>query len=143
MTLNIARLADDAPSGRRPCRALPKAGVRVSAGPPGNAYLPDLLVTCGPVDDRLLLEAPRLVVEIRSPSTDRYDRLTRLPGSDRPGSVEEIWLVGSTQRLVQVCDRLESGWPTGLPRSGRAAFTSRVLGVAVPRDDVYALTNLA
>lgn len=143
ITANLVQLLDQAVRDKRPCRALPAAGVRIAEGPPGEVYVPDVLVTCEPIDERVLFEAPRLVVEILSPSTGRYDRLTKLPIYGRLGSVEEIWLVGSTQRLVQLYERLESGWHAGLPLIGKAAFPSRVLGVAVALDEVYALTALA
>lgn len=150
ISLNIAGIIERAMEGARPCRALVAGGLRVTDGPFANAWSPDVMMTCEPVDDRHLFEAPRLIVEVLSPTTqgfDRttqgFDRTTKLAYHGRLPSVEEIWLVGSVRRSVLVYHREQDDWRAGLPLIGQAAFASRVLDRAVTLDEIYALTPLA
>jgi Uma2 family endonuclease len=139
---NVQRLVDDAVRGRRPCRAVLGGGLRLREGPPGRVYIPDVLMTCEPVDGRHLYEAPRLVVEVLSPSTQSYDKRFKLPVYASLASIEEIWLVDPRVRLVQTWQRVEESWRGGLPIIGRGGFASRVQGADVGLDDLSALTTL-
>ena len=57
--------------------------------------------------------------------------------------MEEVWLVESNTRCVQVWQRTGgSDWSGAFPFIGRASFTSLVLGVEVRLDEIYALTDL-
>jgi Uma2 family endonuclease len=140
---NVSGLADAALRSRRPCRAVQQGGVAVAEGPPGDAFVPDVLVTCEPVDDQHLYEAPMLVVEVLSPKTRTYDKKTKVPAYAALPSVEEVWLVESEARWVQVYERIETGWHAGLPLIGQSSFRSRVLGTEIALDDIYTLTVLA
>src|SRR4051794_19839346 len=140
---NVQRLTDDAVRDRRPCRAVQGGGLLLSEGPPGRVYIPDVLMTCEPVEAKHLYEAARLVVEVLSPSTESYDKRFKLPRYADLPSIDEIWLVDSRNRCVQVWERRSAGWHSGLPLIGRATFMSHVLGVEVSLDAVYDLTSLA
>jgi Uma2 family endonuclease len=128
---------------RRPCRAVPGGGLRVEEGPPGIVYIPDLLMTCEPLDGRHVSDAAPLVVEVLSPSTKSYDKRFKLPRYSALPFIEEIWLIDSRVRLVQVWYRSGEGWQDEIPLIGRGAFTSHVLGVKVSLDDIYEFTALA
>ena len=141
--LNACSIIEEALRDRRPCRAIPQGGLRLEDGPPGKVYIPDALMTCEPTDGRHLFEAPQLVVEVFSPSTQSFDKHTKIPVYASIQSIEEIWLVASRVRLVTVWQRLEAGWHSGLPLIGQASFPSHVLGTAVRLDDLYELTALA
>jgi Uma2 family endonuclease len=140
---NAATAIDRAVADRRPCRAVTGAGVLISERPRGNVFIPDALMTCEPIDGRKLLDAPRLVVEILSPSTEGFDKTTKLAIYGRLPSLEEIWLVSSRRRAVLLYERRDATWHAGLPHIGRASFESRVLGRAVALDELYELTPLA
>lgn len=139
---NAYGIIEAALQDRRPCRAVPGGGLRIEEGPPGRVYIPDLLMTCEPLDGSHVSEAAPLVVEVLSPSTKSYDKRFKLPRYSALPSIEEIWLVDSRVRLVQVWHRLEESWRDGLPIIGRGSFTSHVLGVEVMLDAIYALTKL-
>lgn len=64
---------------------------------------PDLMVVCdqSKLDRHGIHGAPDLVVEIISPSTQRYDRLVKLDLYQRAG-VKEYWIVDPPYRSVQV-----------------------------------------
>lgn len=139
---NLLGLADAAVQARRPCRALPGVGLVLAEGPPGAVYAPDLLVTCEPIASRHWCQAPRLVAEVLPPFGEGYDKRFKLPAYAALPSVEELWLVDSRVRLVQVWQRIEGSWRDGLPIIGRGGFVSHILGVEVTLDAVYALTAL-
>jgi Uma2 family endonuclease len=140
---NIGALADRALADRHPCRSVQQGGVRLPDSVGGNVFVPDVLVTCEPVEDGPVFEAPRLVVEILSPSTRRYDERVKLPGYGGLPTIEEIWLVEAGARCVHVWRRTgAASWSGAFPFIGRASFASPVLGVRVVLDDVYALTGL-
>lgn len=140
---NLAGIMERAVSTRRPCRAVQGGGVAIAEGPPGDCYAPDLLLTCEPVRGQHLYGAPRLIVEVLSPSTRGFDKRHKVPAYAGLASVEEIWLVDSRARWVQAYARQAGGWHAGLPLIGQARFASPVLGAVVALDDVYALTTLA
>ncbi len=142
ITGNVLQLADSVLRGRRPCRAVTGGGLLLKEGPPGRVYIPDVLVTCEPIDARHLYEAPWLVVEVLSPSTQAYDKTAKLPRYAALPSVEEIWLLGSRARSLTLWERIAGDWHAALPMIGRASFVSRVLGVEVSLDSIYELTTL-
>src|SRR5205823_7235815 len=84
---------------------------RVFTGPidvdlgPKNVYQPDLVVVLNAHLDRVaekkIIGAPDLVVEVASPSTAAYDRLTKYDVYARAG-VTEYWIVKPTRRTVEV-----------------------------------------
>lgn len=71
---------------------------------PGEWYQPDLFVV--PLTDGRRprdwsdLGTPRLVIEVSSPSTARYDRVVKRPAFQDAG-VEEFWIVDLDARLVE------------------------------------------
>lgn len=143
VSLNAARLIDRAVENRRPCRAQICTGIRLHEGPPGKVFIPDVLLTCERIVRQHLSEAPRLVVEVLSHSTEGYDKELKLPAYAAVPSIEEVWLVASQARLVMVWERRPEGWHSGLPLIGRAGFRSPVLEVEVGLDALYELTELA
>src|SRR6266446_2870835 len=84
---------------------------RVFAGPVDvelgskNVFQPDVVVILNAHLDRMtqkkIIGAPDLVVEMASPSTAAYDRLTKYDVYARAG-VTEYWIVKPTTRTVEV-----------------------------------------
>ncbi|MDR2478085.1 MAG: Uma2 family endonuclease [Treponema sp.] len=70
---------------------------------------PDIVVVCdsAKLDDRGCNGPPDFVVEIVSPSTAKYDRITKFRKYQIAG-VREYWIVDSDAKTVQVCI-LENG----------------------------------
>ena len=97
-------------------RLKPPSRVVVEAGimPPDRAdtwYQPDLVVTCAPAErgSRAITD-PRLIVEVLSPSTAAPERGVKLADYRRIASVEQILLIASGDRHVEVWRRAEDGW---------------------------------
>jgi Uma2 family endonuclease len=139
----IGRVCSEALRERFPCRALQGAGLEIRRKPKAKGYIPDIVVTCEPLDEnRATVQEPRLVIEVLSPSTDRFDQTDKLEDYKGLPSVEEIWLVMSEYRLVLQAVRMPEGW--GRPEAfiGKASFHSPVLGIAVALDDIYRYTPM-
>ena len=71
---NVFSALDDALDGT-PCRAY-MADMKVQAAADEAYFYPDVLVTCDPADHRAdqFMRAPKLIVEVLSPSTEGIDR---------------------------------------------------------------------
>src|SRR6266566_8559280 len=80
------------------------APIDVDLGPK-NVFQPDVVVVLNTHLDRVaekkIVGAPDLVVEVASPSTAAYDRLTKYDIYARSG-VAEYWIVKPTSRTVEV-----------------------------------------
>jgi Uma2 family endonuclease len=95
---------------RAPCFVLVGAGV-IRPDRAGHFYVPDLLATCVPVPrGSRHVPAPRLIVEVLSPSTRRVDRDVKLDGYRAIPTVEEILLVWSEERRAQLWRRDGERW---------------------------------
>ena len=91
--------------GRTPRRAEAEAAVRISDE---TLWQADLVVTCGPISKEVV--EPQLIIEIQSPSTRRIDLGEKLDDYNQLPSVQEIWMVDSVRRRVQVWRRSGESW---------------------------------
>jgi Uma2 family endonuclease len=80
------------------------AYVRVRAD---QLYLPDVSVTCAeqPKEERNVITAPALVVEVLSHSTGNFDRMTKVADYRECPTIHTILLVWQDQRRVEVHER--------------------------------------
>jgi Uma2 family endonuclease len=97
---------------------------------PKNVYQPDLVVVLNAhlarVAAKKIVGAPDLVVEVASPSTAAYDRLTKYEEYARAG-ITEYWIVKPIAHTVEVLV-LENGKYRSLGIfSGQQTLPSRVL----------------
>lgn len=56
-----------------------------------------------------IAQAPEWLCEVASPSTERFDRVEKLPLYAREG-VGHVWLINPLQRTIEVFRREGSGW---------------------------------
>jgi Uma2 family endonuclease len=95
---------------KQPCRVISEAGIVI----PDRAdtyYVADLAVTCAPREPgRRMVVEPVLVVEVLSPSTGQVDRLRKIADYRTLPSVQEILVVFSDERRVEVQRRTQDGW---------------------------------
>ncbi len=97
---------------------------------PKNVFQPDVIVLLNAHLDRVaakrIIGAPDLVVEVASPGTAAFDRLTKYDVYAHAG-VREYWIVKSAQRNVEVLV-LENGEYRSLGIfNGQATLPSRVI----------------
>ncbi|HUY78994.1 MAG TPA: Uma2 family endonuclease [Ktedonobacterales bacterium] len=127
------------------------ARVRLSA----TRYVyPDLTISCAPQDqgETDLLTAPRVVIEVLSPSTEVYDRGDKFAYYRACATVNEYALVASDRQAVQVYRRPpelqtpaapqeELPWEVQTYAPGEMiALTS--IGVQLPFDEIYVETSI-
>lgn len=116
-----------------PCRAF-IADLMVRVEEANCGFYPDVLVTCESLsDDDLLSHMPKLVVEVLSPSTERYDKDTKFyKGYRLLPSLEECVLVDTGSRMVYVHHKIEADkWLTQIYQ-GDAAVELKSIGLTLP-----------
>lgn len=123
----------------KPCKLITAPfDVRLNADDDDDTVVqPDILVVCdkSKLSERGCKGAPDLVIEISSPSTARYDRITKL-NKYRAAGVREYWMVDVTSKSVQVCV-FESGLMQGYEDTDTAPV--RVLpGCMISLSEVFA-----
>jgi Uma2 family endonuclease len=95
---------------KQPCRVISEAGIVI----PDRAdtyYLANLAVTCAPREPgRRMVVEPVLVVEVLSPSTGQVDRWRKVADYRTLPSVQEILVVFSDERRIEVQRRTRDGW---------------------------------
>jgi Uma2 family endonuclease len=93
-----------------PCRVISEAGIVI----PDRAdtyYVADLAVTCAPREPgRRMVVDPVLVIEVLSPSTGQIDRWRKVADCRTLPSVQEIVVVFSDERRIEVQRRTPDGW---------------------------------
>ena len=95
---------------RPPCRVISEAGI-VAPDRADTFYVADLAVTCAPREPgRRMVVDPVLLVEVLSPSTGQVDRLRKIADYRTLKSVQEILVVFSDERRVEVQRRTADGW---------------------------------
>ncbi|MHB8921533.1 MAG: Uma2 family endonuclease [Halothiobacillus sp.] len=75
-------------------------------------YYPDLVLTCDPEDrDDYFTTRPCLIVEILSPSTERFDRREKLLAYITIPSLQEYILVAQDEKRVEIYRRAQDWLP--------------------------------
>lgn len=119
-----------------PCRVVNATALR-NAERAWHSYIPDVIVTCQPRQrGQKSIEAPRLIVEVLSPSTasndhgDKFDFYRAIP------TVEEILFVASTTQRIEAWRRVDGEWHAQLLGKG-AVLHLAVSDTPIPLDEVY------
>lgn len=127
ITSTIIRLLGTQLEGR-PC-AVYSSDARVRVLATNVITYPDVSVACGAVeqdvDDRCAMMNPSVVVEVTSPSSERYDRGGKLEHYKRVPSVRDIVIVSHRERAIEVHHRGDDGaWSVVHVTTGVALVTS-------------------
>ena len=124
-------------------RARPPCGMHLEAGiarPDRNdaCYVADIAVTCEPLrrEDRLIRD-PILIVEILSPSTNAFDRNTKVPDYRRIASVREILLLDSDSIFAEVLRREGDHWITEIVQGPAATLSLSSIPLTISMADLY------
>ena len=122
---------------KAPCYAGSEAGV-ARPDRDDTFYEADLVVSCTPVAPRTaVIPDPVVVIEVLSPSTVEHDRGRKAYDYRRIPSVQEIALVASEQRHVEIWRRRGAKWEVE-DLIGDAALELETVGVAIPFAAIYA-----
>ncbi len=93
----------------KPCR--PRTQDQAIRIPNGRVRRPDLIVECGsPAPTSMEADEPRVVVEILSPSTMRYDRFQKLEEYKTHPAIRVILLVDTESPQITVWRRAGGSW---------------------------------
>jgi Uma2 family endonuclease len=98
-------------------------------------YYPDLLLSCEPTDrETYFRQAPCLIVEVLSESTERIDRREKMLAYQTLPSLQEYLLVAQDDRQVEVYRR-RNEWKPEIINDGQ--FHLDCLDLSISIDDVY------
>ena len=105
-------------------------------------YYPDVVATCDPADlspdaPKDFLEAPKLVIEVLSDSTEPVDRREKLLSYRRLPSLDEYVLIDQNRLWVEVFRRTPAGWTQDIYEAGEVVRLASV-GLDVPMAELYA-----
>jgi Uma2 family endonuclease len=125
----------------QPCRVW-MADMKVRVRADSAFYYPDVVVTCSPADlasdsPRDYVEAPVLVVEVLSDSTEPVDRRAKLLSYRRLESLQEYVLVDQNKPWVEVYRRTPAGWTQDVFEIGDSVRLASV-GLELPMVELYA-----
>jgi Uma2 family endonuclease len=124
-----------------PCYAGSEAGLE-HPDRDDTFYEADIVISCTPVAPGMpAIPNPAVVIEVLSPSTIEHDRGRKAYDYRRIPSVQEIVLVASEQRHVEVWRRRGAKWEVE-DLIGDAVLELESVGVAVPFASVYVATGI-
>ena len=116
---------------------------RVLVDRTGLYTYPDFLIVCGEVEtaegDPDTITNPRVIVEVLSPSTERYDRGAKFRNYQQVPSLTEYVLVAQDEAVVERFTRQADGsWALVSFVGLEAVLELRSVAVRVPLADIYA-----
>ncbi len=135
VTVNLTGLLWAALRGT-PCRVYSETRKLVVAD---DLFYPDVAVSCDPADvsGEAPMQAPTLLVEVLSSSTQSDDRSLKFALYRRLGSLQEYLLVDPDSRRVEAFRRGPDGWVLH-DMSEAATLTLASLALELPMADVFA-----
>lgn len=123
-----------------PCRAW-MADMKVRVAAASAYYYPDIVATCAESDLRPeapqnYVAAPKLVVEVLSPGTEKLDRREKWFAYRQLESLEEYVLVDQERQWVEVFRRNAAGWMQEIAGAGES-ITLASLGLTLALAEIY------
>ena len=120
-----------------PCQVF-AGGMKVQPADDSLVY-PDVFVTCDAADLRtdMIFKAPKLVIEVLSPSTQAYDRSLKFALYRRLASLQEYGLVDPDTRRIEVFRVGADGLWVMHDMSELSALTLASVGCEVSMSDVF------
>jgi Uma2 family endonuclease len=97
-------------ANRPNCTVRSQAGIAPQGLPGRNHFETDITVTREAGGYRGIAAEPVLIVEIRSPSTERDDHFVKLPQYQSIPSVQEIFYIESERVAATIYRRAGNGW---------------------------------
>ncbi|HEX3314037.1 MAG TPA: Uma2 family endonuclease [Gemmataceae bacterium] len=123
-----------------PCRVV-TSDLRVKVDATGLYTYPDIVVVCDEphfeddVHDTLL--NPRVVIEVLSDSTEKYDRGKKFGHYQRVASLQEYVLVAQDEPVVERYERQPTGWLLTTVRGLDAEFAFASIAATVSLREIY------
>lgn len=135
---NVIQILGAQLSGK-PCRVF-TSDLRIRVLETGLATHPDVSVFCGTLErdpeDTHTATNPVLIIEVLSPSTERYDRDEKFAHYRRIRSLASYVLISQEERRLEVFSRNpDASWTLRETRDGAADLSA--IGCVLPLEDVY------
>ncbi len=110
ITLNFAVALDQALSDDALCH--PYVADKLVRVTPTKTVIPDVVVSCDNADqgESQIIDAPILVVEVLSRSTEMTDRFVKLALYQAKESIQEIIFISQVIQRVEIFSRSAEGW---------------------------------
>lgn len=128
----------------KPCQAY-NSDLKITLRETNSFVYPDVSVICGePIPDPRDKNAesasnPKLIVEVLSPSTERYDRTKKFELYRTLETLEEYLLIGTEEPRVEAFFRQKDGtWAFDSWSGVEATIKLRSLGITLPASEIYA-----
>jgi len=116
-----------------PCRVF-MSDVKLKIAKAEAYFYPDVMVTCETAADSHYREQPKLVIEVLSDSTAKYDREGKRLLYQTLDSLQEYVLVTQTCMDVRVYRRSDNGWESTIYTDGsHVCLQSLDLAIAIER----------
>jgi Uma2 family endonuclease len=129
----------------RPCKVY-QTDMRVLINATGLYTYPDVVVVCEPPRftnrKKTTLLNPTVLIEVISPSTEKYDRTTKGDHFKTIESLREHVLVSQDQVRVDVSTRTELGWVSKVYTDRNEVLRLESIGCEVPLSKIYAKVEL-
>jgi Uma2 family endonuclease len=106
----------------------------------GDDFLyPDLFVRCAAErGDSYFKTDPKLVVEVLSPNTQRYDRGDKRLAYQSLASLQEYVLVAQDEPSIELYRRTEDGWQVTRHRGAGTSIKLGCIDLVIRLDGIYA-----
>lgn len=134
IALNLASALREHLKGS-PCRVF-MADVKVRLERADAYYYPDLMVSCETASNAYYRAEPRLIVEILSASTAKFDAGDKRRDYQALPSLQEYVLVSQECMDVRVWRRAEAGWAATIYTDG-AVIPLTSVKLEIPIDRIY------
>jgi Uma2 family endonuclease len=110
IALNFGVALDQALDEDAPCH--PYVSDKLVRVTPTKTVIPDVVVSCEPDDqgESQIIDAPTLVVEVLSRTTEMNDRFVKLALYQAKKSIQEIVYISQAIQRVEVFSRSATGW---------------------------------
>lgn len=126
-----------AAKGGKPCSMFTE-NLKVRVDKSNSYYYPGLILTCTPVaDDATVIDAPCLIVEVTSPSTEATDRREKLLAYQSLSTLTDYWIVNPAEPAIEAWRRTPQGWAVQQLTAGDALW-AECLQAEMALDAVYA-----
>lgn len=124
-----------------PCFVLPN-DMRVKSTRNSSYFYPDMIIVCGKPEfedgifDTLL--NPRVIIEVLSDSTERFDRGDKFEEYGNIASLEEYVLVSQDRMQIQRFTRqAQDHWDMRIFKDEAGDFSLQKVKVVIPMKDIY------
>jgi Uma2 family endonuclease len=104
----------------------------------GNIRYPDVVVDCGPRDDRAMMATmPTLVIEVLSPSTRLYDSHRKITEYKSHPDIKYILLIDTNNASLLLHSKNGESWSEALYDSLDAVVEFPEIGASLALSDIY------